>query len=213
MLDRARYLVRFDDICPTMDWAIWAKVEQLLSEFDIKPILAVVPDNKDPKLVIDEPRPDFWEKARSWREKGWCIALHGYQHLYETKDGGLVAISSQSEFAGLPCDVQRTKLRAAATIFRENQIPVDTWVAPSHSFDIETVRALRDEGLKIISDGYYCRPVEALGMVWVTATVMAFSTGARPDSGRCVITPTASVNAILSGSPKIFVSTARKSSS
>jgi len=39
-----RYIVWFDDICPTMNWAIWDDVEATLVEHGIRPLLAVVPD-------------------------------------------------------------------------------------------------------------------------------------------------------------------------
>ena len=67
---KSRYLIRFDDICPTMNWSVWESVESILLKYHIKPILAVVPDNQDPQLVVDAPRPDFWEKVRQWQSYG-----------------------------------------------------------------------------------------------------------------------------------------------
>ena len=77
----ARYLVRFDDICPTMNWAAWSRIETVLDRHGVAPILAVVPDNRDPKLMVDNSRADFWARVRGWQTKGWTIALHGFQHL------------------------------------------------------------------------------------------------------------------------------------
>ncbi len=51
----AQYLLRFDDLCPTMAASRWAPFERLIGEFGIQPILAVVPENQDPELAIDEP--------------------------------------------------------------------------------------------------------------------------------------------------------------
>ena len=65
-MNNDRYLLRFDDICPTMNWAIWDKVEEGLRRHDVRPILAVVPDNHDSKLRIDPPRADFWDRVRQW---------------------------------------------------------------------------------------------------------------------------------------------------
>ncbi len=48
---KARYLIRFDDICPTMNWTIWEQVEQVLRTYHVQPILAVVPDNQDPRAT------------------------------------------------------------------------------------------------------------------------------------------------------------------
>ena len=60
-MTQARYLVRFDDICPTMDWDIWERVEEILLENKIKPILAVVPNNVDEHLIVTRQKDDFWK--------------------------------------------------------------------------------------------------------------------------------------------------------
>ena len=77
----ARYLLRLDDACPTMDAARWQTIEDLFDLHAIKPLVAVVPDNRDPNLEKDTPDPAFWDKVRRWQHKGWTIALHGYQHV------------------------------------------------------------------------------------------------------------------------------------
>src|SRR5262252_3697380 len=85
-----KYLLRFDDICPTMNWQVWSEIEAALLDQDLKPILAVVPDNQDPVLKVDPPVEDFWERVRTWQARGWTIALHGYQHRYVTHSPGIV---------------------------------------------------------------------------------------------------------------------------
>lgn len=169
-----RYLVRFDDICPTMDWTIWGRVEPLLDAHGIRPILAVVPDNQDPGLVAGPPRADFWDQVRAWQAKGWFIALHGHQHRYVTHDAGLVGINAFSEFAGLPYDEQRRKLAAALQVFQAHAVRVDGWVAPAHSFDATTVRALLESGIGVISDGFFRRPVRHLGATWIPQQLWRF---------------------------------------
>src|SRR5213594_2026420 len=67
-MSHAQYLLRFDDICPTMNWRVWAEIESVLIQRRLKPILAVVPDNRDPGLQVDTPVADFWERARAWQE-------------------------------------------------------------------------------------------------------------------------------------------------
>src|SRR5579863_9070115 len=57
----ATYLLRFDDLCPTMNWAVWQQIETALIEANVRPILAVVPDNKDPELSVGPERERFWE--------------------------------------------------------------------------------------------------------------------------------------------------------
>jgi hypothetical protein len=171
----SRYLIRFDDICPTMNWAMWEAIESHLVPLGIKPILAVVPDNRDPKLMVDPPRQDFWDRVRQWQAAGYTIALHGYQHLYVNKNGGMLGLTPQSEFAGLPRAEQETKLRKALAIFAEQGVRADAWVAPSHSFDHITVEILADLGVTVISDGLWPRPfTEANGVTWVPQQLWSF---------------------------------------
>jgi predicted deacetylase len=162
------YLVRFDDICPTMNWRVWDEIEGILVRNQVRPILAVVPDNRDSALMADAPRADFWDRVRQWQSWGWTIALHGYQHIYVNRNPGLVGIKANSEFAGLPRPEQERKLRAGMAIFQKEGIGTETWVAPSHSFDETTLDLLKLIGIRIISDGF--TPVHFLdrrGMVWI----------------------------------------------
>ncbi len=163
-----RYLIRFDDICPTMDWTIWNAVEELLIAHDIKPIMAVIPDNQDPKLMIAPPAPDFWDRVRAWQARGWAIGLHGYQHRYVNAEAGVLGLRKQSEFAGLSYEAQHEKLRLGLEIFAREGVRADAWVAPSHSFDWATVEALSDLGIRTISDGLALRPYrDERGSVWI----------------------------------------------
>jgi len=165
---RAAYVLRFDDICPTMNWAVWERVEEVLRETHANPILAVIPDNRDPKLMQGPAVPDFWERVRAWRDRGWTIALHGYQHLYVNALPGLMGITRQSEFAGLPEAEQMRKLAAGLEIMRRETLDPQVWVAPSHSFDQVTVHCLKQVGLSLISDGHSRWPErDRQGMIWV----------------------------------------------
>ena len=102
----ARYLVRLDDACPTADWERWDRFEALLDQLGIRPIVAVIPENRDE--TFDGPTcEDFWGRVKTWEDKGWTLAMHGLHHLYVTGDGGLVPINDFSEFAGLPLAEQR----------------------------------------------------------------------------------------------------------
>lgn len=163
----ASYLVRFDDLCPGMDWDVWDKVERILVDQGVSPVLAVVPDNRDPKLVVAAERADFWSRVREWQSHGWSIGWHGFQHLYESADAGIVGINKRSEFAGVPRAEQLRKLRCAQEIFARQGVTPKVWVAPGHSFDHNTVELLAGFGVNVISDGFYTRPVLALGALWI----------------------------------------------
>jgi len=171
----ARFILRFDDVCPTMNWTTWAVVESALNRYGIKPLLAVVPDNRDPHLHVSTPVPDFWDRVRRWQRAGWSIALHGYQHRYVTTDGGIMQLNNASEFAGLSYEEQAAKIRAGLDIFSREGIRADAWVAPSHSFDEATLAALRDADLRVISDGFSRFPyLTPDGMTWIPQQLWEF---------------------------------------
>ncbi|HEX8948305.1 MAG TPA: DUF2334 domain-containing protein [Dissulfurispiraceae bacterium] len=171
----ARYLIRFDDLCPTMNWRVWDEIEKLLVASGVKPILAVIPDNRDRALHFGDPNPDFWERVRKWQANGWTIGVHGYQHLYVTDNAGLVGINDKSEFAGLRPEEQEAKLRSALEIFRQQGIAPEAWIAPSHSFDEATVEALAGLGIRSISDGLFLSPhIDSFGMLWVPQQLWRF---------------------------------------
>ncbi len=164
----AQYLIRFDDFCPTMNWRVWSEVEKILLECQVQPILSVVPDNQDEDLKISEARKDFWGDVRTWQARDWTIGLHGYQHLYQTKDAGLVGLNNFSEFSGLPFDEQLAKIQRGVEIFDREEVKPAVWVAPGHSFDETTVKALHSAKIHGISDGLHIYPhVDSLGIVWV----------------------------------------------
>jgi predicted deacetylase len=152
------FLLRFDDICPTMRWDIWSQIESVLLHYNIKPILAIVPDNQDPGLQVAPPVDDFWQRVRRWQELGWTIAMHGYQHLYVAQDGGLVTLRKKSEFASLPAPVQKEKLHRGSEIFAREGIKARVWIAPGNAFDKVTVSLLPHFGIDIISAGWSWAP-------------------------------------------------------
>lgn len=154
----ATYLIRFDDLCPTMNWAVWNRIEELLVQSGVKPILGIIPDNQDRNLNFAEAAPDFWDRVRKWQSRGWTIGMHGYQHSYTTTSSGLVGLKERSEFAALPAGVQLAKLEAARAIFQQQGITPEIWVAPGHSFDRNTVSLLPRVGIQSISDGLFFYP-------------------------------------------------------
>ncbi len=170
-----KYLVRFDDICPQMNWGNWDLVEKKLVELNIKPIIGLIPNNKDKKIMCDQKEKiDFLEKIKYWQELNWSIALHGYEHLYETKDPGIVGINSRSEFAGLSYEAQRDKIKKALRIFSYNNVKTNIWMAPAHSFDKITIKVLKENDIKFITDGFYLRPVTFLDMNWIPQQIWSF---------------------------------------
>ena len=157
------YLIRLDDASEYMNIEGWDRIEQLLDENGINPLVGVIPENRDPVLTAQFAKDAaFWEKAKHWQEKGWRIALHGYEHVYSTSCGGINPVHNQSEFAGHPLEEQRRKIREGLAVLSGHGLKPDVFFAPSHTFDENTMEALRMESdIRIISDTVandtYCR--------------------------------------------------------
>ena len=105
-------LIRIDDIAENMNWNLMKKSEQLFDEYKIKPVLGVIPENKDNELLSYPKKDNFWEQVRIWKNKGWEIAMHGYTHVYdkqsEKKD--YFNYGGDSEFYGLDYNTQLSKI-------------------------------------------------------------------------------------------------------
>ena len=156
-----KYLIRLDDACPTMDAAKWQRMEDMLDRYGVRPMVGVIPANSDPKQKIDPEDTTFWTKVKSWMNKGWAIALHGHDHCYISEGGlkGLNPLWARSEFAGVSLEKQKEKIRAGVKIFRSHGIVPQYFFAPSHTYDNNTLRALKEESnIRIISDTIATKP-------------------------------------------------------
>ena len=49
--DNTGFLIRLDDIAENMKWEFMEEAEILFDRFDIKPVLGVIPNNKDSELL------------------------------------------------------------------------------------------------------------------------------------------------------------------
>lgn len=60
-----KYLIRLDDACPTMDAMRWSRMESILDTVGVKPMVGVIPENKDPKQMKNNEDPAFWNKVQT----------------------------------------------------------------------------------------------------------------------------------------------------
>lgn len=166
----ARYIIRMDDACETMHRDKWGAIEAILDRNGICPIVAVIPKNEDPTLRYMDTDPSFWEKVRSWEHKGWQIALHGYTHVYHyvSKRKLILPFYDRSEFAGRSLQDQIERISKGVEIFRSQSIDPQYWIAPSHSFDEYTLKALTEaSNIKVISDGIALTPFAKAGFTFI----------------------------------------------
>lgn len=153
-----KILLRFDDICPTMNWEMFEKARRLVEDAGAKPLIGVIPDCRDPELQIDAPRSDFWEYVRKLQADGWTVAMHGCHHVYDSNRRGMVNNGFQSEFAGHPYAVQFEKIKHGREVLLSHGIDTNIFFAPSHSYDENTLKALAANGFRYMSDSCGRKP-------------------------------------------------------
>ena len=153
-----KYILRLDDIAPNMHWENLSCLKSALKRTGVRPVAGVVPDNRDPYLLANPPCPtSFWDEIREMRDLGWEIAMHGYQHLPLTRDGGVLGLNDRSEFAGLPYEQQLDRLILGRRILEQHGLHTDVFIAPGHSFDASTIRALLESGDPTAARDGLCR--------------------------------------------------------
>lgn len=126
------YCLRLDDACPQMNAEKWAGVERILDKYKVRPIVGVIPENRDPDFVAvaDE---NFWEKACEWQKKGWTIALHGLHHelhFHEPRGYYQLSHSSKTEWAGKSSTEQYEMLKQGYQILKEHGLTPTCFFAP-----------------------------------------------------------------------------------
>ena len=147
------YLLRLDDAAPNWDSEKWRRMYELLKKYGVHPIIAIIPHNEDTNLLRHPEDISFLETIRKWIEEGWTPALHGYSHKYIQKCGGINPVNNYSEFAGVNIEEQKEKIEKGCRIFEEWGIEHKIFVAPAHTFDRQTLSALRSvSDIRIISD-------------------------------------------------------------
>ena len=164
------FLIRLDDIAENMDWDMMEKDTDLFDKFNIKPILGIIPNNKDPELLnYPKKNIEFWDQVRAWKQKGWEIAMHGNNHVYDKicSKTDYLGLGGSSEFCDHTYEEQYKKLKEGLEKFNSENIKIKIFFAPNHTFDKNTILALKKCGINQILDGYGLMPYEENGMQFV----------------------------------------------
>ena len=158
MKNKMQCMFRMDDITADMNWDKFNQVREIFEKYEILPLLGIVPQNQDKKLSVQDAEEDFWEIIRSLQKQGFRVAQHGTYHKYVTEEGGILGLKKSSEFAGLSYEEQLAKLRVGKETLEQQGIHTDIFMAPGHTFDVNTVKALHALGFHTITDGLYHKP-------------------------------------------------------
>lgn len=150
-----KMIIRLDDCCSYRHVEKWDRIEMILDSYQIKPIVGIIPDCKDRELMKFGKEDDelYWDRIKKWQEKGWIVGLHGYQHIFHSKSGGINPVNLYSEFASRSYKEQADAIRRGYNILTQHQIKPVVFFAPAHTFDDNTLLAVREETpIRIISD-------------------------------------------------------------
>ncbi|WP_350562222.1 DUF2334 domain-containing protein [Psychrobacter sp. CAL346-MNA-CIBAN-0220] len=170
----SKYLMRFDDITADMDWDKFLSIKKVLEKYNIYSVLGVVPNNEDPVLKIKPSLSEeqFFLKVKEYKEYGDTIAQHGTHHtLQKTKSFGLLDIGVWSEFSERSYDEQLSNLSIGKKILEKYEVWQPYFMAPYHTFDINTLKALKSLDFKAITDGYGFYPYQVEGITFVPQLV------------------------------------------
>ena len=171
----SKFIIRLDDACPTMCKKKWKRIEKILLKYDIKPLVAVIPNNKDKSLDFNKEDKNFWNKVNYWKKNNWEIGIHGYSHVTNSNNSGLLGLNKKSEFSNLSFKIQKNLILKSFNFLKKKKIDLDYWVAPFHSFDENTIEAIKKLNSNIIiSDGFSYRPFSYLGLKWVPQQLWKF---------------------------------------
>lgn len=164
----AKYIMRLDDACEKRNMRNWDRMEKLLDFYGIRPLVGVIPHCEDSMMAIYPEDKDFWNRVNRWMDKGWTIAMHGYNHVYGTRCGGINPVNQRSEFAGEPLDIQKEKIKNGVAVFLQHGIDPKVFFAPSHTFDENTLIALKEcSSIRTISDTIAFAPYIEYGFSFV----------------------------------------------
>ena len=162
-----KIIIRFDDIYPTMNWDIFLYIKKRLEILNIKSLLGVIPHNKDIDLDYFYRKEDFFDTIYSYKTYGDTIAQHGTYHKYTSNSSGILKINNRSEFAGHDYNYQYKLLKIGKKILKDVNCWEPVFMAPSHSFDHVTLKALVDLGFTSITDGYGLYPFKRNGINFI----------------------------------------------
>ena len=148
------FYIRLDDASDFMDIVKWEQMERLLDKYNISPLVGIIPFNRDVDIISKYQKDAaFWDRVRKWQAKGWSLALHGCYHVYHQSRLNLNPVNKVSEFADLPLSEQKKRIKLGVEKLKSEGVQTKIFFAPSHTFDSNTIEALKQESdIRIISD-------------------------------------------------------------
>ena len=162
-------LIRIDDVAENMSWKYMDKCEKLFEELKVKPLVGIIPENKDPDLLRFPKNNNFWSRVSDWKKNVWEISMHGFNHVYDTntKFKDFFNYGGASEFFGHDFEHQHKKIKLGLDKLKSEGQIVKSFFAPNHTYDLNTFLALKDNGIKVIIDGYGLFPYFEKNLIFI----------------------------------------------
>ena len=153
-----KYLIRLDDLSPFMKKKNFFLIRDLLDNYNIKPIIGIIPNNKDHEIKFEKYNFNFWKLVYELQKNNYFVAQHGYTHEKLSNQSGIMGINNLSEFAGLSLKDQINRIIAGKKILTSKKIKTNAFMFPFHSYDENSLNAIKQSGFKYIIDGYGLKP-------------------------------------------------------
>lgn len=163
----SKFIIRVDDVCPTMHWDRFKTFSEALIKTKTPCLIGVIPDCRDKTLFHSPPQENFWDAIRNLAQSGWTIAQHGYTHVCDREGKDWLGLTKFNEFAGHDLNTQLDRLTSGAAILERENVATDVFMAPRHSFDDVTIRALREAGFNAVTDGVGLWPYQQNGLTFI----------------------------------------------
>ena len=132
-----KYIMRFDDLTKWSNTEAWDRLLGCCRYNHVKALIGVVPKCNDQKLNTRKGMGDsFWKYVRGQRDMD--IAMHGFRH--ETFDDKTF-------------DQQLRLMTESMKEFSKHLMVPDVFIAPKHSYNFNTLKAMESLGITYLSDG------------------------------------------------------------
>ena len=155
-----KFIIRLDDACETMNKEMWNQMESLLDKYNIKPIIGIIPENKDKDFTWDYDSSFWTDTVKRWQNKNYIIAQHGCHHLFQE--------NPKSEFQGFPYSKQKELLLKGNDIIKKHEVNPTCFFAPQHTYDKTTKKLFSELNLfQFISDGYALGPYRIKNTIYL----------------------------------------------
>ena len=164
----AQYLLRFDDLCPTVCDERWQRFESLIEEF--QPAAHSRRRSRQPRPRARRLRhrtAGFWERMRSSRSGGSDDRPARLPPSLRSRGRSLLGLLARRSLQA--CQPRRNASGSATGlhILRGHGLNPSIFVAPRHGFDETHARRSSRRGNHLLSDGFARVPFLRGGLTWI----------------------------------------------